>query len=129
MEYIVYNEMPYRKISYDSGMCNSCGRARNGNMRGNRAAICCLIVILIIIIIVAICFLFCGNNSYKYQKNGFQASPKANKDFIEITNILQKNPNPTYSEVKNTIGDMDTAKFNNIMANKNSLKPEMFDKF
>ena len=121
--------MPYRRVSQDAsrmGLCDSCGR---NNRNGNKGAICFLIIILIIIIIIALCFLFCRNSSYQYQKNGFQASPKAKKDYIDITNIFQKNPNPTYSEVKNIIGDMDTAKFNNIMANKSNLRPDMFDTF
>ena len=128
MEYIVYNEKPYRRVSQGQsrmGPCNTCGR-NGGN---NKGAICFLIIILIIIIIIALCFLFCRNSNYQYQKNGFQASPKAEKDFIDITNIFQKKSNPTYSEVKNIIGDMDTAKFNNIMSNKSNLKPEMFDMF
>ena len=138
MEYIIYNEMPYRKITYNGppskmGRCGSCGRtgdSNNSNNRNNTGAICLLIVILIIIIIIALCFLFCrGNGSYQYQKNGFQASPKANKDFIDITKIFQNNENPTYSEIKNTITDMDPAKYNNIMKNKHSLRPEMFDTF
>jgi flagellar basal body-associated protein FliL len=129
MEYIVYNEMPYRRISQGQsrmGLCNTCGR---NDRNGNKGAICFLIIILIIIIIIALVFLFYRNSSYQYQKNGFQASPKAEKDFIDITNIFQKNSNPTYSEVKNVIGDMDTAKFNQIMSNKSNLKPEMFDQF
>jgi flagellar basal body-associated protein FliL len=137
MEYIVINEIPYKKISYSKPMfnndmeefnnCNTCN-----NLPNKRGAVICILIILILIVIVIIGYLFystSGSTNQNNFKNGFQASPKAQKDYDTITNLLQKNPDISYSGVKNAINDMDIAKYNQIMKHKDThkLRPELFD--
>jgi hypothetical protein len=133
MEYIIINEVPYKKISYN----NEYGNNRYGNecnAPNKRGAVICILIILIIIVLIIIGYMFystSGSSNQNNFKNKFQASPMARKDYEAVTNLLQKSPNPSYSRVKETMGDhIDIAKYDTIMKYKdtNKLQPELFDK-
>jgi len=126
MEYIVINEIPYQKVEYlNMSNCNS--------VSNRRGSVICILIILIIIVIIIIAYLFYstsgGSSNQNNFKNQFQASPKAQKDYDTLNKLLQKTPNPTYSQTKTVMGDhIDIAKFDHIIKNKDNLTPSMLDR-
>lgn len=133
MEYIVINEIPYRKVEYTNPYMSNCNRMLDCNGVSNRrGSVICILIILIIIVIIIICYLFystSGTSNQNNFKNRFQASPKAQKDYETLNKLLQKNPNPTYSQTKTVMGDhIDIAKFDHIIKHKDNLTPSMLDR-
>ena len=98
----------------------------------NTGAMCCVVILLIIIVIIILLYLFYGknmNNNQYYLKNGFKASPEAQKDYQTISNLLKEDPNPSYSKVKLAVGEnMDIAKYSNIIGKK-KLTADDFDNY
>ena len=136
MEYIVINEIPYKKVEYANPyLINASNYNSLSNCNGlsnRRGSVICILIILIIIVIIIICYLFystSGSSNQNNFKNRFQASPKAQKDYETLNKLLQKNPNPTYSQTKTVMGDhIDIAKFDHIIKHKNNLTPSMLDR-
>ena len=99
----------------------------------NTGVICCVVILLIIFLIIILIYLFYGGNinntNQYYLKNGFKASPEAQKDYQTISNLLKEDPSPSYSKVKLAVGEnMDIAKYSNIIGKKN-LTADDFDNY
>lgn len=145
MEVIVIDQIPYRKISQNDYLgnynrcnrCNGftynnrCGRCDGINTDGRRGAVICILVILIIIVIIIIGYVFYNTSSnvnINNFKNKFKASPEANRDYETVQKLLTSNPKLNYSAAKTIMGDnIDIAKFDKIIKNKDHLTPEYFD--
>ena len=89
MEYIVINEIPYQKVEYRNPyLVNTPNR---NNFSDRRSSVICILIILIIIVIIIICYLFystSGSSNKNNFKSGFQASPKAQKDYETLNKLL-----------------------------------------
>ena len=131
MEYIIYNnEIRNSPLNMSNRAFLPYGYAQ----KKNTGAMCCVVILLIIIVIIILLYLFFGGNinnsgNQYYLKNGFKASPEAQKDYQTISNILKEDPNPSYSKVKLAVGEnMDIAKYSNIIGKKN-LTADDFDNY
>jgi len=133
MEYIIYNnETPENYMKIRKASLNMNHPLMPYAQKKNTGAMCCVVILLIIIVIIILLYLFYGknmNNNQYYLKNGFKASPEAQKDYQTISNILKEDPNPSYSKVKLAVGEnMDIAKYSNIIGKKN-LTADDFDNY
>ena len=139
MEYAIYSDdhmpdIPIRHATFSPRDMDYRHLPYGYAPKKNTGAMCCFVIILIIIVIIILIYLFYngngGNNTNQYYlKNGFKASPEAQKDYQTISNILKEDPNPSYSKVKAAIGEnMDIAKYSSIIGKKN-MTADDFDNY